>query len=324
MTTSLKTGIIGAGRIASGFGDPDSETPLCLAHAIQSSELLNLGGFYDQSESISCSAETKWSASATPRNFTSWLALDWDVICIASPDQCHADHLETLLSRTPSLKAILAEKPLSLDLNRGELLLNKASSLNIPLLTNFPRRQHPEVKKLSARAQAMEFGQLKRVQITCSGGLLHNGSHAIDLLASFIPSSILTQLKVDQIAPQVFSIITPDESSPIQVILLESVQESCNLWEMTLDFLTARITLRDSPETLTLFQIKPHPVYEGFSTLETQEKHLINDEPLLSLSCRRLEQIALDPQEAIKQLELEMAHHHLLALFFPPSSPDPS
>lgn len=66
MSTLLKTGILGAGRIASGFGSPGDEIPLSLAHAVTLADGLELGGFFDISSDAVLAAENKWGCPESP------------------------------------------------------------------------------------------------------------------------------------------------------------------------------------------------------------------------------------------------------------------
>lgn len=316
MTTPLKTGILGAGRIASSFGSPDDELPLSLAHAITLTEGLELAGFFDVCEQSATAAEQKWNCPPSPRDLDTWLSQEWDVICIANPDDQHAPTLERIFTHSSQPSAILAEKPLCTDVTQAEQLLTSAATQNIPLQVNFPRRWHPELQKLAQRIHSGEWGHLRRLQVTCSGGLFHNGSHAIDLLASWLPHEFLAEHSYQLLSPNSGTLGGASGSPPIEIVLHEAVQDDCYVWDVIADFDQARITLSGVPETLTVAVRQPHPDFEGFHALLTESQTNLEKAPLMLYSAANLAQIARDPALAQNQLTLEKLHHQLLASIF--------
>ncbi|GEM_PF-2403961 len=314
MTPPLKTGILGAGRIASGFGSQHDAMPHSLAHAINLTEGLELGGFFDLDEESADRAEKKWNIAPSPRKLRSWLDFDWDVICIATPDDSHTTHLAMTLEVKP--KAILVEKPLSTDFILSSRLLEDAPSLTTPFQVNFPRRWHPDLQKLATRIRQNEFGSLRRLHISCSGGILHNGSHAIDLLASWISPKILNSHQYHCQSATHGQLSFSPAGDPIEIIFSEAVQEDCYLWEITADFDLARVSIQDVPEILTISIIKEHPDYTGFNALIAEQQTNLELEPLLLYSVQNLVRLSRDEQLAQDQITMEITHYKLLASIF--------
>ena len=313
MSSPLKTGILGAGRIASGFGLPGDELPLSLAYAVTLTDGLELAGFFDVREKAVLAAEKKWTCPQSPRNRDSWLGQRWDVICIATPDDQHAADLEQILALPDPPTAVLVEKPLCTDLSIADSLLSSALSKNIALQVNFPRRWHPQLQELATRIQTGLWGQVRRLQVNCSGGLLHNGSHAVDLFATWIPEKFLTKHRYQAISPCSGTLHGPSNFSPIDIILNQSVQDDCYVWDFVADFDQARITISGTPETLTIAVRKPHPEFDGFHALIAEAQTNLESAPLMLYSVENLVKLTEDSDLAKERLNLERLRHRLLA-----------
>lgn len=316
MSTILKTGIIGAGRIASGFGSPGDEIPLSLAHAVTLADGLELGGFFDTNSDAVLAAEMKWGCPESPRQFGEWLAVGWDVICIATPDARHAEDLERVLHLPRPPRAVLVEKPLCTDFALAEELLAMAQEKGIAVQVNYPRRWHPDLMRLAERIKSGEWGDLRRFRIGCSGGLLHNGSHAIDLLAGWLGdghSSECTFTGTHLLAGN-------RNSSGLEILLDGSVQEDCYLWEVVADFALARVSISGIPETLCVETRQAHPDFEGFHGLFTESRTNLENSPLMLYSLQHLAHLANDVPALEKQLATEIDHQRLISLVFGPHS----
>lgn len=108
-------------------------------------------------------------------------ALQADVVVVASPTVTHPGVLDAVLGRMHP-RAILCEKPLSQSLAASESMIKACQRASVPLFVNFIRRADPAVREVRARIRDGRIvGPLKAV-VWYSKGMLHNGSHFVDLM----------------------------------------------------------------------------------------------------------------------------------------------
>lgn len=108
-----------------------------------------------------------------------------DVIIISSPTPHHFAGTMAILQRyRPRL--ILCEKPLAGTAAEGQVMVQACEAAEVPLFVNFIRRADPAVQEIRARIAAGTItGPLKAV-VWYSKGMLHNGSHFVDLLTYWL------------------------------------------------------------------------------------------------------------------------------------------
>lgn len=312
MNAPLRVGIMGAGRMAQGFDQPGDASVLTLAHAVQNSPLLTLGGFYDNRTDRAEAAERKWTCPPTPREREAWLGAGWDLIFIATPDACHAADLADAIARQP--RGVLVEKPLAMDAQMAGRLLQQAGASAVALVTDFPRRWHTGVAEIAARLASGELGQTSRIVGTYSGGLRHNGVHLLDLIAAWVPGVERVE-RLGQ-TPGAAWLRLAAGGREIELFLAESPLRGGYAFALTLHTDRARIDLDGAPETLTLLTKAAHPNYPDFSTLRPATTWPMEDEPLLSRAVETLAGLARDPAAAARHLALEIERERFFGLVF--------
>lgn len=312
MKRKLQIGIMGAGRMAQSFDDPGSERVLSLAHAVQRCEGMELGGFFDARLKKTKEAEERWSCPATPRNRHEWLGCGWDVICIATPDEQHAQDLSDALKQGP--KAILVEKPLAVD-RRDELkLLRRAKRMGIPVLVDFPRRWHPGLKKVRQGFSKGRWGAPSRIEMAYSGSLLHSGIHALDFVSEWCAPAQKISLLHRSDSLSVFQIRT--RQGVVELLNKQAVQSDGYLFEVTIESAGARVRLTGIPEDLQIETIQPHPHFSGFKALQLKDTWPIDDEPLLLHAMDRLVSMCRSRAKALAHLDFEIERHRFFQQFF--------
>jgi predicted dehydrogenase len=300
MTRPLTVGIMGAGAIAAGFDAPGDSRILTLAHAVSACRSLRLGGFFDVRRGRAMAAESKWGCPPSPRTRTEWLDARWDVVVIATPDEEHArDCRDALLGRP---RAILVEKPFAPDGREALRLMSAAKRLRIPLLVDFPRREHPGILHVTKLIRSGALGAVRRVSGTCSGGLRHSGIHILDLVAGLVPSRRV-RLVSRHTGTAHLELLT--SAGPAALVLSAASQAGLYVWELQIDTTRARIELSGAPEMLRLFVRGTHPNYPGFSTLMESRAWGMEDDPLLLRVVRRLARLAGSGTGAQHQWALE-------------------
>ena len=259
--------IIGAGRIAAGFDSPDSEEVLTHAHAFSKNPRTRLSGFFDVDRAKARAEAARWKTEAF-ESLEALLEHAPDVVVIATPDETHADLLRKLNERRVSL--IVCEKPVAT--NRDELAA--LASLRTPVIVNFRRRFDPTVVALRQDLVRGEHGRIITAVGSYSKGLLHNGSHLIDLarfLFGEMTSHLLLANTNDWSGGNTVSAFLSFERCE-QFHLVAGDERAYSLFE--LDVLTEKRRFRFTDEgfALTTERAVPDPVFKGFTVLGNPQR----------------------------------------------------
>lgn len=107
------------------------------------------------------------------------------IVVLASPTATHHSVLDAVLTRMHP-RAILCEKPLAPSLAEGLSMQVACERAGIDLWVNFIRRADPAVRAVRELIEAGQIvGPLKAV-VWYSKGMLHNGSHFVDLMTYWL------------------------------------------------------------------------------------------------------------------------------------------
>lgn len=178
-----KAVIIGAGKIAAGFDAPRSREILTHAHAYSRHDKLKLSGFYDINFLVAKKAARKWSTQAFD-NLTEMLTeVNPDIVSICTPDDDHFKTLMQVANFNPKL--VVCEKPVTNNLADTGRLGKIFAKKNIPVLVNYSRRFDSNSQKIAAMIKNGKWGKVISATGIYTKGLLHTGSHLLDLTRLF-------------------------------------------------------------------------------------------------------------------------------------------
>jgi predicted dehydrogenase len=250
--------IIGAGRIAAGYDNPNSEAVLTHAHAVSIDPRFHLLGFYDPDRQRAQSSAKKWNAQALDR------LIPADVVVVCSPDAAHLESVKSAAALNPRI--IVLEKPIARDLQDAEEIL--ALSQSIPIQVNFTRRFAADFQKLPQTA--LGLGDYLTGTGLYGKGFIHNGSHMIDLLRF-----IVGEIEAVEILGE-FSDCFEDDRTKTARIRFENGGEfymrgiDCSLYtvfELELCFEKGRIKILDSGNRIQTEHSKASETHAGYVCL---------------------------------------------------------
>ncbi len=185
----LAVGFVGFGLIAAGFdrpGGPEINTHLkaCLADG-----RFDVAMVADPDTASATATLRSWGVAAPVAATEVVLDAALDVLCIASPDALHAEHLAR--AARGSARVILCEKPWSGDAaERADVLANVAARGAV-LVVNHTRRWIPPLARWMEQARAGEFGPALSARLVYGRGLRHNAVHGLDLVAGFLDPRVV-------------------------------------------------------------------------------------------------------------------------------------
>ena len=251
--------IIGAGNIAANFDSPDSADILTHAHAFQNSTCFNLLGFYDKDYDMAKAAALTWGCHAY-ESLESALESAQVVSCCV-PDPYHREILEKAAKYKPQL--VITDKPLAVSMTEGRAI-EQIYDHQIPLLINYSRRFLKEFQNL--REAVKQYGTFLKGVGYYGKGILHNGSHMIDLLGFLLGSVECLEVLQPEIhdfeGDSSKDLILKIQEGQFHMIAVDS--RIATIFEMELFFEKARIRILDGGTRIELYQIKESNTYQGY------------------------------------------------------------
>ncbi|OGD63341.1 hypothetical protein A2160_02550 [Candidatus Beckwithbacteria bacterium RBG_13_42_9] len=273
MKNQLNVLIIGAGNIGAFYDDPHSKNILTHAHAFTKHKGFNLLGFVDTNQKKAERAAAIWKASAFSTTTEAFNQKGVDVAVVATPDEHHYEILEKI-SRFP-VKLVLAEKPFVKNTTEAKEILRIYQKKKIPGVVNYTRRFVPEFAKIKESILKDKYGTF----ITGSGyygkGIIHNGSHLIDLLGWLIgkvqsQQIIQTFFDFNKDDPSVSAVLKLKENRPF---FLQAI--NCRLFsifELDLVFARKRIIIKDLGQTIEEYAVEKSKIYKGYQYLSNPKR----------------------------------------------------
>jgi len=175
--------IAGLGQVALGYDLNIAIDGPILTHARAFSvhSAFSLIGGYDPSVEQCRQYTEHYEGEAGDNLITLLKETQPDVVVIASPTQHHGSVLGTVLDHA-SPQIILCEKPLSFDLNEARAMVGQCHEHGILMYVNYLRRAEPGVREVKRRIIAGEIAAPMKGVAWYTKGLLHNGSHFVNLL----------------------------------------------------------------------------------------------------------------------------------------------
>lgn len=265
--------IIGAGRIAAQFDGIESKKVLTHAHAYYLNPLVNLAGIYDINFSVATTAAKKWSTHAYRNLGIMFREVKPDIVSVCTPDDQHFFVLQEILKYHP--KIVICEKPITTKIADTEKIIKLYKKNKIPLLVNYSRRFDGTVQKLKKELAQGKYGKVIAATGIYSKGILHVGSHLIDLsiylfgkLEKALP--LLAVNDYDRRDKTVAGFL--QFSGCPQFHLLATDQRHFTMFELDVICERARFRFVDEGFWLTTQLIEPDLIFSGYTILSMPKK----------------------------------------------------
>ena len=280
-TEKLKAAVIGCGYIGVGKDSTHSEVGI-FSHAAAlfaspHTELVALG---DCNPNVLNEAAMRFGVNNVFTDIKSMLAVTApEFVSIATPDQTHADIASVILD-CPSVKLILLEKPIATNAREGANLIKKAAEQDVLLAVNFSRRYATKFQSLRREISNGLLGKLQTVVGFYGKGILHNGSHWIDLLRLLTGEEIL-KVRAIHHADQKLTDPTPDVSfglsSGLSANLFGCKESAYSIFEMDLIGTAGRLQISNGGQNFEFYTPQPSLHYPDYSTLQASISPIIGD-----------------------------------------------
>ncbi|MEI6207376.1 MAG: Gfo/Idh/MocA family oxidoreductase [Desulfuromonadales bacterium] len=259
--------IIGAGKISAFFDAPDDKAILTHAHAYTAHPGFRLTGFVDVDRNKALQAAAIWGGIAFESLEDAFGQETIDVVVVATPDDVHYELLKSVATFSPLV--VLAEKPLTKTVEQAEEILQLYFERGISLAVNYSRRYVPEFIQLREKIATGVFGAYTAGTGYYGKGILHNGSHMIDLLR-FLLGDIIDAKPLSAVND-----FYPDDPSCSALLifergqfLMQAVDCRCfTIFELDLLFEQTRVRIIDAGFRLEYSSVLDCERFAGYRTL---------------------------------------------------------
>jgi len=175
--------IVGLGNIAIGYDlfDKDQDCIKTHARAFDMHNSFSLQGGVDCNAKSRKLFEDNYHAPSYTDLDDALVDINPDLVVVSTPTVLHLGNVEVIIKHS-SVKVILCEKPLSYHIKEAQEMVRLCSTNKIKLYVNFIRRVDPAVIKIKEWIDSRKIGKPIKGVVWYSKGLIHNGSHFIDLL----------------------------------------------------------------------------------------------------------------------------------------------
>ncbi len=264
--------IIGCGAIAGGYDADRSpeDWPLSHAGAIARDDRFELIACVDPDESAREGFAKRWGVPDTAADPGALAATpgDFDVVVVASPTPFHAAQLQWAAAIQPRL--MFCEKPVAHDLADARSLVAQYAATGIPLAVNYTRRWAPDLAELASQIEAGWWGELISATGTYTKGIVHNGSHAVDLIGMLVGKVALhgvgpARLDHWQDDPTASALLTARNGAPVHLVAGDA--RAVTQFELILAFEKGEIAMRDGGMRIETRGIETNPDFAGYRQL---------------------------------------------------------
>lgn len=271
--------LIGLGRIGMLYDVGLDETDYVYSHArafslhpgftigaaVESSPVLR------EKFSLNYDADVFEDLTKVPESFTP------DVVVVATPTITHFAIIEEVLKRHRP-KAILCEKPLAYSSSQAEAVVQKCRENGVQLFVNYIRRADPGIMKIKTLLDSGEIVFPIKAIVWYSKGLLHNGSHFVDLLTFWMGPAVSSKIILSG-RESVGGDAEPDFLLQFKAgSAIFSAANEDNFSHYTIEFVAKNGRLRYEQDGKIIWQQEaPHPILENYRQLQASSTVIEND-----------------------------------------------
>jgi predicted dehydrogenase len=183
----IRSLIVGLGRISVGYdvGMPPERHVYTHARALTQHPAFDLLGGVDPDAASRARFEGEYGRPAFIDVGDALRVVSPDFVVIAVPTPLHTPVLREVLERARPA-AVLCEKPLSYGADEARAMVQLCRDRAVRLFVNYMRRSDPGVVEVRRRLASGEITAPIKAVAWYSKGLLHNGSHIINLLTCWL------------------------------------------------------------------------------------------------------------------------------------------
>lgn len=263
----IAVGIVGCGRIAGGYDEAvPGALPKTHAGAYRRHPAVRLLACVEPDATRRAAFARHWGVEHQFADIgalrRSGLLLD--VVSICTPDARHAEDLAAMADLP--VRAVFVEKPLARDPREVAALVARYAQADRALAVAYLRRWDPTLRTLATAIADGRYGPLRAAHAWYGKGLLHNGSHMIDLLSLLLGDLRPVAARVRHAGPDPEDPTIEAELEAqcgASVRLIATDHRDYDLFEATLFFSDGVVELKQGASVVIERRIEPTPGYAG-------------------------------------------------------------
>ena len=266
-----RAAIIGCGKIGSEFADdPRIKDIYTHAGAYVQCPDTELVAVCDKEREKSERCKERWHLT---NNYTDYQRMisdtNPDIVSVCTPDHTHFEIIQTILTSS-NVKAIFAEKPLALNLNDAESLVNLAEKKGVVLAVNYSRRYAEKNCELKKYLNSDTFGDIQTINGYYTKGTLHNGTHWFDLarflIGEFIRVKGFDNRKEKNDDPTFDCYAEFENGATAYLHACDETKYS--IFEMDILGSNGRVYIKDYGQIVEIYRVIDDPDYSGYHSLD--------------------------------------------------------
>lgn len=270
---SYRAAVIGCGRIGDAFAESRAALGIYShAEAYATSPRTILAALCDSNGEHLRRCAERWKVGSRYADARELFRAEApEIISICTPDETHYELARAALD-APSTRAVLVEKPLALHRAEACALVDGARRRGVLLAVNYSRRYADRYRALRQDlGSAGRLGPVRRMTGHYTKGILHNGTHWLDL-ARFLGGEMV---RVQGFPAADAAAEDPTPSARLEFasgatgFLHGCDEKDFTLFEMDLVTAAGRVRLVDSGRTLECFTAEDSPEISGYRYLGT-------------------------------------------------------
>lgn len=266
----LRAALIGCGKIGSEVADdPKASGVQSHAGAYEACTETELVAVCDADAERAERCARRWGLSAGYTDVVRLLAEKKpEIISVCTPDETHASLLKAIL-RTPNVRGVLAEKPLALNVKDAVEIVSLAKKQNITLSVNYTRRFAANFKALKAWIDKGGLGKVQAVTGIYVKGLVHNGSHWIDLARYLVGeiAEVNGRNHLNEAGPDPTIDVDFSFANGARGHLAGLDKHHFAIFEMDIIGSAGRARITNGGEEIQTYSLGEHPFFTGFTSL---------------------------------------------------------
>ena len=249
--------------------DPWNPHILTHAHGYKACEGFEIVGFVDSNMDKAEAASARWGGRAFENIDRLFETQSVDVVSVCLPDELHYATLLTLAEKP--LKFIFLEKPAVRTSVEADEVRTLYSELPVRVQVNYSRRFVPEIRSLRETIKSGSYGKFLTGTGYYGKGLLHNGSHLVDLLQFLVGEVGKVMARVSESVdcydddPSVSALLTVHSAGDFYLRHIDS--RKFHIFELDLTFENKRIRIRELGTIIEEYSVGDNRLFEGYRTL---------------------------------------------------------
>lgn len=201
----------------------------------------------------------------------------FDVISICTPPANHySDILEIFKYSMQPPRIIFCEKPIVSTVDQYQEIKRLLDLNGTLLIPNFIRRWSSGFEIVDQKLQNKQYGELLKIHIRYTRGILNTGSHLFDLIKRFageihaVRTLYAVNTSADSNEPSyTFAFTTHNAVTGFAEAFDD---KTYYLFELDLYFEKGKIEIKNSGDTIEFYSVQSHPLFSGLNGLELEFK----------------------------------------------------